>query len=117
MNVPPRSRRELREFHGATHGENAVRLLALSLGRDPMARAVIARQTVRRLPSLVLAEAQQARAAAEGLNRVTCTPDEERDYRDYIERAEVLERWSRDCEFPPVQEEALVMVARLLKLV
>ena len=100
--------RARRELHGATTEANAARLARLIRGPD--AGMVRARHLAARLPSLVRAEAQEARAAAMDID--PRKPATEKEWGRLMQKAETLEGWARQCEFNSVQDDALALLER-----
>lgn len=111
MNSP--SLRARRELYNCTDAGNAQRLARLLESRGPDAGMVYARHLVARLPSIVRAEAQQARAAAADID--PRTKELERAYCRLVQQAATLDGWAAQCAFDSTQDDALLCLERKMR--
>jgi hypothetical protein len=106
-----RSTRARQILHGACDHANAQRIMKVLKGRTGQAGYFAARHAADMLPSIIRAEAQQARAAAHRPPKAAGGADA---YHTAVERAVVLERWASQSEFQSVKDAALALVRKMM---
>jgi hypothetical protein len=105
------TRNARRQLHGATDADNARRILRVL--RQPDFHMVNARHVAVRLPAIVRAEAQAARAAAWDLELDNGAKEAAREWSRLLQKSDVLFGWADQCGFESTQRDALAALDRL----